>query len=285
MGRDSIMRYLSLINRFWDGKPFSRKRSTTKSFTVKGRRLTTCLMMQEPVLKQLLAASDGVSRGSGFMARFLMAWPVSTMGSRFYRDGDSSDPALAAYDARLRELLDMPLPVDGDGMVLVPPDLPLSAEAHRVWVEFHNDVEGALARQGEFGDVRDFAAKTADNAARIAGVFHVLEHGPVSEIAAETMKQAARLALWHLHEAKRIIGAIEVPEAVADAKALLDWLLAQDSDVAPRDVLRRGPNPLRDRGRRDEAIEVLIETHHLVRKRVGRTQEILEINPKLRGQP
>ena len=48
MGRDSIMRYLALINRFWDGQIFSRKRSTTKSFTVKGRRLTTCLMMQEP---------------------------------------------------------------------------------------------------------------------------------------------------------------------------------------------------------------------------------------------
>jgi hypothetical protein len=285
MGRDSITRYLSLINRFWDGQAFPRKRSTTKSFTVKGRRLTTCLMMQAPVLKLLLAAGDGVSRGSGFLARFLMAWPVSTMGIRFYRDGDPNHPALVTYDARLRELLDMPLPVKDEGMVLDPPVLPLSAEAHKVWVEVHNDVEGALARQGEFEDVKDFAAKTADNAARIAGVFHVLEHDPVGEIAAETMKQAARLALWHLHEAKRIIGAVEVPQAVADAKVLLDWLLDQGSDVAPKDVLHRGPSPLRDRGRRDEAIEVLAETHHVVRKRVGRTQEILETNPKLRGQP
>ena len=236
-------------------------------------------------MRQLLAAGDGVSRGSGFMARFLMAWPVSTMGGRFYRPGDPDDPALAAYDARLRELLDMPMPVDGDGMVLVPPALLLSDDARETWIEFHDDVERELAHHGEFFDVKDFAAKTADNAARIAGVFHVLEHGPVGEVAVETMKQAARLALWHLHEAKRIIGAIDVPEVLADAKALLEWLLSQDGDVAPKAVLHRGPSRLRDRGRRDEAIELLAETNHLVRKRVGRTQEILELNPKLRGRP
>jgi hypothetical protein len=48
-------------------------------------------------------------------------------------------------------------------------------------------------------------------------------------------------------------------------------------------VLHRGPSRLRDRGRRDEAIELLAETNHLVRKKDGRTKEILEINPKLRG--
>jgi hypothetical protein len=284
MGRDSLLRYLAMINRFWDGQPFSRKRSTTKSVTVQGRRLTTCLMMQEPVLKQLLAAGDGVSRGSGFMARFLITWPVSTMGSRFYRPGDPDDPALVAYDVRLCALLDEPLPVDGEGMVLVPPVLPLSADAHALWVEFHNDVERELAHQGEFEDVKDFAAKTADNAARIAGVFHVLQYGPAGEIAIETMKEAARLALWHLYEAKRIMGAIKVPKAVAEAKALLDWLLAQNDDVAPKEILHRGPKRLRDRARRDEAIERLAKTHHLIRKKVG-SKEVLEINPKLRSQP
>jgi putative DNA primase/helicase len=285
MGRDSIMRYLALINRFWDGQPFSRKRSTTKSFTVKGRRLTTCLMMQETVLRQLLAAGDGVSRGSGFMARFLMTWPVSTMGGRFYRPRDPDDTALVRYDTRLRELLDMPLPVDGDGMVLVPPILSLSSNAGETWIELHDEVERELARHGEFFDVKDVAAKTADNAARIAGVFHVLEHGAIGEIAAGTMEDAAELALWHLHEAKRIIGAIEVPEALADAKVLLEWLLAQDGDMTPRDISYRGPNPLRDRERRDRAIEMLAETNHVVRVKVGRKGEALILNPKLEGRP
>ena len=215
MGRDSIMRYLALINRFWDGQPFSRKRSTTKSFTVKGRRLTTCLMMQETILRQLLAAGDGVSRGSGFMARFLMAWPVSTMGGRFYRASDPDDPALAAlrcpaaraarYAAAGRRR--------GHGAE-ARPSCRCRATPARRGSSSTTMSSAHSARHGEFFDVKDVAAKTADNAARIAGVFHVLEHGPVGEIAVETMKEAARLALWHLHEAKRIIGAIDVPEVL-----------------------------------------------------------------------
>jgi putative DNA primase/helicase len=283
MSESSLLRYLALINRFWDGQSFSRKRSTTKSVDVTGRRLTACLMMQETILAQLLAAGAGVSRGSGFMARFLMAWPVSTMGGRFYRPGNPDDPALVAYDARLRALLDRPLPVDGDGMVLAPPILPLSAAARATWIRFHDDVERELARQGEFADVTDFAAKTADNAARIAGVFHVLEHGPDGEIKDDTMLAAIDLALWHLHDAKRIIGAIEIPTAVVDARRLLEWLLAQGDDVTPREISYRGPGPLRERVRRDAAIDVLTETSHVVRAKVGRTGEILTLNPKLRG--
>jgi hypothetical protein len=282
MGDKSLLRYLTLFNRFWDGQPFSRKRSTTKSFTLNGRRLTACLMMQETVLAELLAAGNGASRGSGFMARFLMAWPVSTMGTRLYRPGDPDHPALVAYDAKLRELLDKPLPIKDEGMVLDPPVLPLSAEARETWIELHDEVERALDRYGEFEGVKDFAAKTADNAARIAGVFHVLEHDPVGEIAAETMEDAAELALWHLHEAKRIMGAIEIPQALADARALFDWLLTQDGDIGPRTISQFGPSRLRDRARRDEAIETLIERRHIARVKVdGAT--VLRINPKLRG--
>jgi hypothetical protein len=283
MGDKSLLRYLTLFNRFWDGQPFSRKRSTTKSVTVKGRRLTACLMMQEAVLAQLLAAGDGASRGSGFMARFLMAWPVSTMGGRLYRPGDPDAPALARYDARLRKLLDMPLPVEGEGMVLKPPVLSLSDDAREVWIELHDKVERALSHHAEFGDVADFAAKTADNAARIAGVFHVLESGPVGEIAAETMDDAAELALWHLHDAKRIIGAIEIPEAVADARLLLDWMVAQSKDsIAPREIMQFGPPNLRVRARRDAAIQLLVDTNHLCVSKVDNIT-VLHLNPKLRG--
>jgi hypothetical protein len=40
MGKDSALRYLGLLNRFWDGNSFERFRTTTKSFSVTGRRLT-----------------------------------------------------------------------------------------------------------------------------------------------------------------------------------------------------------------------------------------------------
>ena len=113
MSDDSVMRFLALLNRLWDGATFERKRTTAKSFVIKGRRFTVSLMMQEVVLARLLAAGGGVSRGLGFLARFLVAWPGSTMGTRFYC-AEFDDSGLSAFDARLHALLDIPLSTEGD---------------------------------------------------------------------------------------------------------------------------------------------------------------------------
>lgn len=280
---ESAMRYLGLANRLWDGLPFERKRATTKSFVVRGRRrVTYSLMMQEVVFRRLLAAGGGIARSIGFLARFLLAAPASTMGTRLYREADLEAATLAAFDARVRTLLDLPLPIEGDAMVLTPLVLPLSAAARRIWIDYHDDVELELSREGEYGDVADIAAKSAENAARIAAILHVFEHGPGGEISVDLMEAGAQVAAWHLYEARRIVSTREVPAAVKDAQLLLDWLLRKDSNaIEPREILHRGPNRLRDKARRDAAIEVLRETYHLDEVTAGRVTR-LHLNPKLR---
>ena len=104
------------------------------------------------------------------------------MGTRFYREGDLSSDALANFDARLTAMLDYPLPTVGNNMELQPPELPLSFEARQEWIRFHDDVERELGQGGEFHDTKDLAAKSAENAARMAAVMHVIENGPVGEI-------------------------------------------------------------------------------------------------------
>ena len=105
------MRFLGLLNRLWDGMSFDRKRASSKSYTIKGRRFTVSLMMQEIVLARLLAAGGGVSRDLGFLARFLIAWPPSTMGTRLY-NCNLDLPSMAKFDTRLRDLLSLSLPTD-----------------------------------------------------------------------------------------------------------------------------------------------------------------------------
>jgi putative DNA primase/helicase len=95
---------------------------------------------------------------------------------------------------------------------LTPPTLCLSGAAKRDWISYHDDVEGELGGSGDFGNVQDFAAKTAENAARIAALLHIFEHGPGGEISQNLMQAGAALASWHLFEAKRIIGATEAPQ-------------------------------------------------------------------------
>jgi hypothetical protein len=284
MSDESLMRFVGLLNRLWDGNSFERRRRTTKSAIVKGRRFTASLMMQPVVLARLLSASNGASRGMGMIARCLTAWPASTIGERLYRPIATGRPALARLHRGLRELLDTPLPTATSDMALSPPALRLSPRAFQVWREFHDEIEQTLSRSGEFGSIPDIGAKIAENAARLSAVFHIIAAGPRDEIAETEMAAAARVAAWHLTEARRTIGATEKPLAVADAELLLEWLLRQphDDPIEPRRISQFGPVPLRDRERRDGAIAYLIGKSCVREHRAGQAI-VLVINPKLSG--
>ncbi len=281
MNDDNLMGFIGLLNRLWDGHGFVRRRLTTKSGTIKGRRFTVSLMMQPIVFARLLGAVDGASRGMGWIARTLMTWPESTIGSRPYQDAPDM-PALDVLHRRLRELLDMELPVDGPEMRLSPPLLRLSPPAFQVWRSLHNEIEAALSCAGEFGSIPDIGAKIAENAARIAGVFHVVERGPGGSIDVQTMQGAAAVAVWHLNEARRISATNEKPRDTVDAELLLTWLLGEPAGlIEPRDILNRGPSPLRNKDRRDNAVRVLIEKHCVLEVKEGRASR-LALNPKAR---
>jgi putative DNA primase/helicase len=278
---DSAMRFFALLNRFWDGRDFDRDRSTTKSFQIDGRRFTVSLMMQQVVLERLLSAGGGASRGLGFLARFLIASPPSTMGSRLYKPGDLNAPALRAFDERIKELLSMKLPTEGDNMALRPPVLSLSETAHEEWRTYYDAVERELRRGGEFGDVQDFASKNAENAARLAALFHIFAHGPYGKIDADLMRAGCAVAMWHLHEAKRLIGPEQLPQVVADARALEEWLIRQPGAISPRDILRGGPSTLRDKSRRNAALDLLMEKRRVSERR-QQSGVILVLHPQLR---
>jgi hypothetical protein len=283
MSEDNLMGFIGLLNRLWDGQSFERRRLTMPSALIKGRRLTVSLMMQPMVFARLIDAADGVSRGMGWIARTLVAWPESSIGSRPYNDAPNGMPALDALRWRLRELLDLPLPVDGPGMVLTPPVLDLAPPAFSVWKSLHDEVEAELSRAGEFGSIPDIGAKIAENAARIAAQFHVITQGPGGSVDAATMETAAAVAVWHLNEARRIVGASDKPTDAADAELLWMWLLRQsESRIDPRDILNRGPSPLRNKARRDAALEVLIEKHWACEVKVSGAARIV-LNPKAKG--
>jgi Protein of unknown function (DUF3987) len=279
MSEESAMRFLGLLNRLWDGGTFRRERETRSSAYVRGRRFTVALMLQPGVLGRLTVAGDGIARGIGALARFLMTWPSSTIGARAYCAGNLDDPALLAFDARLRRLLEMPLPLDEDGG-LRPPALRLSPAAFEVWRALHDDVERELGRRGEFSELTDFGAKAAEHAARIACVLHVFEHGSVAgEIGPEMMLAGAQIAIWHLSEARRVFAIVGHAGEAADAQALLEWL--QDHHAPSlRDVLRLGPYRLRDKKCRDGAIARLVE-HGLVRVEKHGEAERIALNPKV----
>lgn len=283
MSKDSITRSLSLLNQLWDAAgPLAVDRRTSESFKVQSARVSLSLMIQELTLHDFLERAGALARGSGFLARFLLAWPESTQGTRFYADPPAGTPALTAYNARLSALLSYPLPMSEDNH-LEPPELPLSPEAHQAWVAFHDLIEGKLGEGGELRQVRDVASKTADNAARLACLFHLYEHGPSGEIGQDHFYRAACLVAWHLNESRRFFGEVALPMELADAARLDRWLVEyarreQTLSLPTRDAQRLGP--VRVKERLSEALATLAEVDRARVVQESR-RKVIYLNPAI----
>lgn len=276
---ERCLRYFGLVNRLWDGNGYKRQRITSEGASFYGRRLTCSLMMQLSVLKALVNMADGQSRNTGFLARVLLACPESTMGTRFYKEPQSLDRVLEAFHARIHALLEMELPVDQETGELTPPLLSLTAEARQLWVAYYNETEAAIAAQGQFYSIRDFAAKSAENAARLACNFHIFQYGADGEIGADVMHRAITIVEWHLHETLRVFNHIDTPEEVTHARLLLDWLKRKNHRaVTASEIATHGPNPLRQREARHAALKTLCEHGYLREQTIGRNRQY-EVNP------
>jgi putative DNA primase/helicase len=262
MGKESAMRNLAALNQLWDGATLPVERRSTESFTVRGARLTMALQVQESTLRAFFDSTKGLARGTGFLARFLVSWPASTQGTRHFTEAPKNWPSLATFNSRLTALLNQAVPIDDDG-ALTPAMLTLSPEAKRAWVAFHDAIEAELSTGGDLHEVRDVASKTADNAARLAALFHTFT-GKVGPIDLDAMESASRIAAWHLHEARRFLGELAMPAELANPARLESWLLdyckRQQADaVSTKTVLQYGPASLRDKAAIDVAIAELAE--------------------------
>lgn len=259
MSQDHRLKSAAAYSSIWDGAPIKRVRASDGVSILNGRRLSLHLMVQAEVAAQFLA--DPLLRDQGLLSRVLVAAPESIAGSRFYREtAPADDAAIKAYGARILALLEAPWPLaEGQANELEPPALKMSADAAAAWRQFHDHVEGQCGPNGGLAPVRDFAAKAAEHAARIAGVLAIVADRKAAEIGMAAMAPALRLADWYLTEAVRLQGAAHTDPRLMRAKALLDWLHQQGEEIGFRDVLRFGPNAIRQKAVADEALRILAD--------------------------
>ena len=285
MGKDSIMRYLATFNQLWDAMDIYTDRRTSESFVVRGARLTFGMQVQEAALRSFLERSVGLARGIGFLARFLIARPESTQGTRFFTEAPENWPALEKFNRRITKILEQAIPVDDD-WGLTPNVLCFSARAKAAWVTFHDAIESELSSSGDLHEVRDVASKTADNAARMAALFEYFEHGCSTEISLEHFEGASRIAAWHLSEALRLYGGLPVTDDQVNVERLDDWLLdycwkKNTGILSPRDVQQNiTPIRLRKKAVLDGALKKLEERNRVRMVHNGNRKEI-HINPDL----
>jgi putative DNA primase/helicase len=284
MGKDSSMRNMALINSLWDGASITVDRKTGPSFILQGARLTMGLAVQPEAIKAFLDLSKGLARGIGFLARFLVAWPASTQGFREFQEPPENWPHLSKFHRRIGALLDHPPTINDQGG-LEPVMLELSPAAKTAWVEFHNEVELELRPGRDMAETRDVASKTADNAARLAALFHVFENGLAGAICEDHLRRAAAIASWHLYEARRFMEEIAVPIEISNASKLDAWLIGycrenRVTEINRRTIQQSGPNCIRSKEALNVAIETLVDSKRVRIVKSGKAK-IVQINPAL----
>jgi len=286
MGRDSSLDYLAMLNCLWDGATIRTSRKGDGSFDIEGARITLGIAVQEDVLRQFIDST--LARSSGNLARFLLCCPESKRGSRPFAPV-SELPGIDKFERHLIRLLSS-FPIRDELGRLNPPTLLLTPEAKERWIAYFDETESRQQLGGDLHDFSDVASKTADLAARLAGIFHFWNQlGPESKVDFEAMNAACEVASWYLEETCRFLATLPGGRAESDAETLIGWILSFCNErvtnrIDLRDLQQRCPNRIRPLQRLKPAIAILTEKHQLREKKDGRKQ-IVEINPALLKLP
>ena len=269
---DNFLKTITRWSKMWDGAPFDRVRAGDGVGILYGRRMALHQLAQGDVMVKLL--SDRLANGQGLLARCLVAWPESTIGTR-HVDGfewAGARPELKRMFAVLAGLLEAELRTsENEPQELDPMELPLSAEATAMALQAGNQFETLMAAGQDLSELRDRTAKALENACRIAGVLAAIEGGmATSEITADHLARGLVLIQWYLAEALRIRGAAAVPQSVQDAEALSTWMQARAvREFATTGILKSGPAQLRHKARLMAAIEQLVEAGYVTENPPG----------------
>ena len=280
MSAESIMRNLGLLNILWDGQTHQITRRTAETIILQGARLTMSLQLQEEAFREFQNKSGGLARGIGFLARFLVAFPDSTQGTRFFTESPPDWPNLNRFHKRVDEILHL-VPEMTEGYALTPKLMRLSVDAKKLWIKFHDAIESGLIAGGELEGVRDVASKAADNAARLAALFQMVEYG-MGEISADSFESSSAIVAWHLHEARRFLTQMSLKNETKNLMKVDEWLIRQCRNTGVTSIAKnhlRQTGPIRETAVLDRLLKELVNLNRL--RIINGRPTVIEINPLL----
>lgn len=268
MSKDHHLKTAAGLSSLWDGSPITRVRSTDMTQVLYGRRLSLHLMMQPRLVANRFLGSQTL-HDQGLLSRILLAVPASTMGNRPYKAVALwDDPRGKIYRQCLDTILHEPLVTSqtpDDGLELEPRPLMLDPQAQTDWKVFHDAIEARLAPKQALEPVKAFAAKTAEHAARIAGVLTLLENLQADRIPGTAMRAGIELARWYLNEALRLVCVSTVDQDLQDAQRLLEWLYDQGADMVYPAMVYNNNWTIRTKARAVTLLQIPEEHEHLLR--------------------
>lgn len=271
MSAENQLKTAAGLSELWDGKRISRVRSGDSTLLMYGRRVCMHVMAQPLVARQLLG--NKIMADQGLLSRFLLSWPVSTVGSRFYRAVDlGQDLTIQGYNEGMKRILETcPHLKEGTRNELEPRPLGLCATAKAIWIKAHDNFEHQLGPDGALGSIRGFGNKAAEHALRIAGTLCLVEDLDAGELAERHVEAGIAIVRYYLSEALRLHQAAADDPDLEMAEKVLAWarcIPGRRFHLAQ--VYQYGPAAVRDAKTARRILQVLEE--HFYVFHVGRAE-------------
>lgn len=256
----------SLFCSLWSGQTIRIDRANNTEILIDGARLTISIQVQPDIYTSFREKSGASFRSSGLDARFLFCEPTSEIGNRFEDESVDSDlpfhglNALCNFNTRIEALLK-----EGEACI-ARHCLKMTDNAEILWRQKFNEIEAHMQRGEYLMDYTDFGSKFMEQVSRIAAVLHVFTHTDYKErsVNYKTMDMAIHLTEIYLHQALEIFTKPDKKDLSdqKDADTLLAWIKHnwRNKWILKSDIRRSGPYCMRDLGRLDRAIEILIAT-------------------------
>jgi hypothetical protein len=194
---------------------------------------------------------------AGLAARLLVTMPP--VKRRTWSEATVRESVKKRYAGTLAAL--MALPMCGAPMEPEPVDLPLTADAKRLWIDFYN-AHNAAEQASDRGDLAAAWSKLEGYAARLALILHCVRavngEANAAAVDAVSMKAGIALARWFAREAERVYAMLSGDGGNDELAELRQYIRDHGGRITARE-LRDGPRRYRPDGAARDALCKLVE--------------------------
>jgi hypothetical protein len=240
---------LDLVMNAFNGSQYRIDRINRPPDIIHAATLTIGLSIQPRILRNLHKQPE--FRELGFLARFLINIPDSMMGYREFPNRPINKDAEALFREvvfSIYNLHSLATAEDRGRRHL----LHLQGEAWDLWVHYSKEIERELRPGGSLYSARDWGSKLPGAVARLAGVFHLVEHYRHPRpweipIASETVAHAWALGLYFIPHQLNAFGEMQADPMTKLAKRILGWIeRGKLRQFTTRDCIRMHENETKE---------------------------------------
>ncbi|WP_160328330.1 YfjI family protein [Pseudomonas sp. EpS/L25] len=210
---------LDKLNTLWDGGTVNIGRITRGNINLEGARLTLSIMAQPSVISRFMAKRGEEARGTGFLARFLVAKPRSMAGNRISKTNQKQEKIRhQQFNNKIENCIQSSTKTNRQV-------LRFSEPAVDFWHKCEEQLEEEMRENGLHQFSKDHASKLLENASRLSANLHAFERDRDEDIEIElaTLEFCWKFArICSKHFLKHLAGE---PQLVTDTESLVQHLI------------------------------------------------------------